>query len=154
MTERNPTRRDFIRQAGFVAAATTIVPRHVLGGAGFVPPSERVNVAVIGAGGQGMTNMKRLFPLSDVRVVALADVMEEADYSRFYYGGTAGRLPAQALADRYYQAQDAKYPGCKTYVDFREMLDKESAIDAVVVATPDHVHAIATLEAIKRGKHV
>ena len=153
-TDRNPTRRHFLRQAGFVAAAATIVPRHVLGGAGFVAPSERVNVAIIGAGGQGMTNMRRLFQLSDVRVVALADVMEQADYSRFYYGGTAGRLPAQALADKYYQAQDAKYPGCKTYVDFREMLDKESSIDAVVVATPDHVHAIATLEAIKRGKHV
>ncbi len=81
-TDRNATRRDFLRQAGFAAAAATVVPRHVLGGAGFVAPSERVNVAIIGAGGQGMTNMRRLFQLPDVRVMALADVMEQADYSR------------------------------------------------------------------------
>ncbi len=156
--DRSPTknmisRRSFLRQAGAAASAFAIVPRYVLGGPDHIPPSEKLNVAIIGAGGQGITNMKQLFTLEDVRIAAVCDVCEEADYSRFYYGGVAGRGPALKLVQERYK-DDPAFKGCAEYVDLREMLDKESHIDAVLIATPDHMHAPAALEAIARGKHV
>jgi predicted dehydrogenase len=122
------SRRDFIGAAGAVAAFT-IVPRRVLGGPGNTPPSEKLNIAGIGVGGQGASDLQAL---ESQNIVALCDVdWRHAD-------GTFKR-----------------YPNAKKYKDFREMLDKEDKnIDAVVVATPDHVHAPASMAAIKRGKHV
>ena len=142
------TRRQFLAQAGVTAAAASFIPRTILGAAPIVSASKKVNVAIIGAGGQGIVNAKHLFNLPDVQIVAVADVMREADYSRFYYGGVAGRLPAKALIEKHYGRP------CADYVDFREMLDKEKSIDAVLVATPDHIHPIAMIESAKRGKHV
>jgi len=139
-------RREVLSSAAAMAAFT-VVPRHVLGGSGQTAPSEKVNVAIIGTGGQGIVNMKQLFTEPDVHIAALCDVNEESDYSMFYYGGTAGLKPAAALVkETYGQA-------CPTYRDYNEMLDKED-IDAVLVATPDHSHAIACLAAIAKGKHV
>jgi len=110
-------------------AAFTIVPRYVLGGPGNTPPSERLNIAGIGVGGQGAGD---LGAVSSENIVALCDV----DWSRA--GGTFRR-----------------YPRATKYKDFRKMLDKEAKnIDAVVVATPDHIHALASIAAMKRNKHV
>jgi predicted dehydrogenase len=88
--------------------------------------------------------------------MAICDVNEESDYSRFYYRGTAGRKPALELIEKRYARRKSagEYKGCASYVDFRKMLEKEKAIDAVLVATPDHIHAVATMAAIKNGKHV
>jgi predicted dehydrogenase len=148
------SRRQMVRQTA-VAAAITLVPRHVLGGAGFTPPSEQVNIAVIGAGGQGIANMKALLNEPSVRIVAVADPNEESDYSMFYYGGTAGRIPALKLANEANRRQSSiSGPECAGYADFRRMLEKEKSIDAVLVATPDHVHYIAAVAAIQMGKHV
>jgi predicted dehydrogenase len=150
------SRRNFIGGAVAATSAFALVPRYVLGRSGQTPPSEKLNVAIIGTGGQGTQNIKALFGQSDVRVMAICDVNEQADYSRFYYGGTAGRKPALELIEKHYSRQksSAGYKGCASYVDFRKMLEKEKAIDAVLVATPDHVHAVATMAAIKNGKHV
>lgn len=140
------TRRNFLGGAA-AAAAFTIVPRHVLGGSGHTAPSEKVNVAIIGTGGQGIVNMKQLFQEPDVRIAGLSDVNDESDYSMFYYGGTAGLKPALELVrQRYGQA-------CPTYRDYNEMLDKED-IDAVLLATPDHSHAVISLDVIAKGKHL
>jgi predicted dehydrogenase len=100
--------------------------------------------------------MKALFGQQDARIISICDVNEQSDYSRFYYGGTAGRGPALKLIEKLYADRKAagEYKGCASYIDFRKMFDKEKAIDAVLVATPDHVHAVATMSAIKRGKHV
>jgi predicted dehydrogenase len=150
------SRRRFIQQASAAAVTASIVPRHVLGGVGHTPPSETVNVAIIGAGGQGLHNMRALLALADVQIVAVADVMAEADYSQFYYRGTAGRIPALKLVEK----KMADHPSgnqnkrCRGYVDFRKMLDTEKSIDAVLIATPDHMHCVASLAAIARGKHV
>jgi len=146
------SRRDFIG----AAAAFTIIPRYVLGARGYVPPSDKVNIAVIGTGGQGRTNIQALLQHPDAHVMAICDVTEEADYSRFYYRGLAGRGPVKKLIDKYYSSRPAtqNYPPCASYIDFRRMLEKEKAIDAVLVATPDHIHAVATMAAIKNGKHV
>jgi len=122
------SRRDFMGAAAAVAAFT-IVPRHVLGGPRQIPPSEKLNIAGIGVGGQGGGDLSSL---SSQNIVALCDV----DWRQ-----AAGTFK--------------RYPDARKYKDFREMLDKEDKnIDAVVVATPDHVHAVASMAAIKRGKHV
>ncbi|MHC4461788.1 MAG: Gfo/Idh/MocA family protein [Planctomycetota bacterium] len=122
------TRRDFMGGAA-AAAAFTIVPRHVLGGPGRAAPSEKLNIAGIGVGGQGGGDLRAV---SSENIVALCDV----DWR--HAGGTFKR-----------------YPKAKKYWDFRKMLEKEGKnIDAVVVATPDHMHAVATMMAIKMGKHV
>ena len=85
------TRRQFIATTASAAAALTIVPRHVLGGPHFVAPSDKVNVAIIGAGGQGLHNTRALFEEEDCQVIALADPAEEWDLSKWYYGGKSGR---------------------------------------------------------------
>jgi len=139
------TRRGFLGTATAAATAFAVVPRSVLGGGGQTPPSERVNVAIIGTGGQGIVNMKQLFQEPDVRIAGLCDLNTESDYSMFYYGGTAGLKPALELVRQQYGRP------CPTYRDYNEMLDKED-IDAVLVATPDHTHAIVCLAVIAKGK--
>jgi predicted dehydrogenase len=127
-SDRKISRRDFV-SAATAAAAFTIVPRHVLGGAGNTAPSDKLNIAGIGVGGRGAGDIGEV---SSENIVALCDVD---------WRNAAGTFK--------------KYPKAKKYKDFRKMLDKENKnIDAVVVATPDHTHAVATMMAIKMGKHV
>jgi predicted dehydrogenase len=154
-SQRSTTRRQFLR-AGAALTAATIVPRYILGGPGFTPPSEIINIAVIGTGGRGKQLTTEMMRHPDVRVVAIADPNDRADYERFYYRRTAGRLVVKELIETQYAAKKAagEYAGCRDYVDFRVLLDKEKEIDAVVVATPDHAHAVTTLAAIRLGKHV
>jgi predicted dehydrogenase len=127
-SDRKISRRDFMGAAA-AAAAFTIVPRHVLGGSGNTAPSEKLNIAGIGVGGRGAGDIGEV---SSENIVALCDVD---------WRNAAGTFK--------------KYPKARQYRDFRKMLDKENKnIDAVVVATPDHTHAVATMRAIKMGKHV
>jgi predicted dehydrogenase len=146
------TRRKFLGTAS-AAMAFTIVPRHVLG-AGQTAPSDLIHMAIIGTGGQGIVNMKSLLQQNDVRIIAIADPNEESDYSRWYFGGTAGRIPALKLIAESYQKNNVSYSGCAEYTDYRQMLEKEKTIDAVLVATPDHAHGIVTLAALQLNKHV
>lgn len=139
-------------RSALLAAALTPVPRHVLGAAGFAPPSDKLNIGVIGTGGRGKNNIQAVFPFRDAQITAISDPNEQSDYSKFYYRGVSGRKPVRALVNRHYKP--AGQPGCRDYVDFRVMLEKEKNIDAVIVATPDHVHAVAAMAAIKLKKHV
>lgn len=150
------SRRKFVGYGTGLLSSMMFLPRYVLGGEQFTPPSDKLNVAIIGTGGRGTEVMKDVIRLRDTHVMAVCDVTEEADYSRFYYGGKAGRGPAKETVDNRYSSDERTkdYPECKVYIDFRDMFEKENGIDAVVVATPDHVHAIACLAAINRGKHV
>jgi len=154
---RRPTsqtsRRKFVTTAASAAVATTILPRHVLGGPRFVAPSDKVNVAIIGVGGQGRSNIRSLFHEDDCQIIAIADPCEEWDLSRFYYGGKAGRGPIRAEIEANYRAKTPNYT-CTVYEDFRVMLEREKAIDAVLIATPDHSHAYICVLAMKAGKHV
>ncbi|MBS0265268.1 MAG: Gfo/Idh/MocA family oxidoreductase [Planctomycetes bacterium] len=134
-TPASATRRKFLTTAGLATGAAvfnfTIVPRHVLGGAGFVAPSERINLAGVGAGGMGGGDIAT-HAKNGANIVALCDV----DTQR-----AAGSFQA--------------FPQARRYTDFREMIDKEARhIDAVSVGTPDHTHAVATMAAIRAGKHV
>jgi len=147
------SRRRFVAGAASAVAAATILPRHVLGGKHFVAPSDKVNVAVVGVGGQGRTNLRSLFQEDDCQVIAIADPCEEWDLSPYYYRGKAGRGPVRAEIEETYAARTPNYR-CAVYEDFRVMLEKEKAIDAVLIATPDHLHAYVAILAMKAGKHV
>lgn len=148
------SRRRFLAGAAATAGAFTIVPRSVLGGGKFVAPSEMVNIAIIGCGGQGRTNGRGLYGQKDARVIAVVDPRDQADYSPYYYGGVAGRVPVKKEVEERYQQDNPNFK-CAEYTDFRRMFDKEKDnIDAVLVATPDHAHAVVTMGAIKLGKHV
>ncbi len=154
------SRRRFI---GTVAAgaAFSIVPRYVLGGPGYIAPSEKTTFAGIGVGGQGIQNMIRFTDYPEIQITAVCDVHREGDrYMSWNWGQgkdtqLAGREPARREIEKRYAAQPDRgsYQGCRTYVDYRELLEKED-VDAVMVATPDHAHAVITLAAIRRGKHV
>jgi len=126
MVRRAVSRRSFLG-AGAAAAGILVVPRHVLG-LGEAPPSEKLNVAGIGVGGMGAGNLSQL---ESQNIVALCDVDSEYAAKTF-----------------------KKYPKAKVWVDFREMLEKQKDIDGVVIATPDHTHAVIAMAAMKAGKHV
>ena len=114
----DPSRRRFVTTAASAVAATTILPRHVLGGPGFVAPSDKVNVAVIGVGGQGRTNCRALMQQDDCQIIAIADVAEEWDLSPYYYGGMGGRGPVGAEIETHYAEKTPNYT-CAAYEDFR-----------------------------------
>src|SRR3954470_17549158 len=147
------TRRHFIKSTAVAVTAFNILPRHVLGGPRFVPPSEKVNVAVVGVGGRGTQNMHALLGLADVQVIAIADPAESFSLESFYYKGLGGRGPAVAEVEKHYAEKTPNFR-CAGYEDFRVMLEKEKAIDAILCATPDHLHAYVTLRAMRAGKHV
>lgn len=123
------SRRKFLSQAAMATAGFMIVPRHVLGGSGFTAPSDRLNIASVGIGGMGRNNTRNLADLGE-NIYALCDVDEE--YAADVFGS---------------------YPSAKKYTDFREMLDKEPEIDAIVVSTPDNTHGAIAIHAMEMGKH-
>ncbi|MCG2459872.1 Gfo/Idh/MocA family oxidoreductase [Flavobacteriaceae bacterium F89] len=129
--EKSSSRRSFIKKSA-IASSVFIVPRHVLGGIGYVSPSDQLNLAAIGAGGKGSSDIRNASVDGRERVVALCDV----DFS-----GSASNSVK-------------RFPKARLYNDYREMLDKEKDIDAVTISTPDHVHAPAAVFAMDRGKHV
>jgi predicted dehydrogenase len=123
------SRRKFLASAATAAAGFTILPRHVLGGVGFKAPSDTLNIAGIGVGGMGRSNLRNI---TGQNIVALCDV--DWGYAE------------KAFND---------YPNAKKYKDYRRMLDEMSNdIDAVVIATPDHTHAITAADSMRLGKHV
>jgi predicted dehydrogenase len=173
--QKGLSRRDFIGKTTAAAAAFTIIPRHVLGGKGYTAPSDMVNVAGIGLGNQGG---------SDIMNIATPDVpvrrqgmLPGLKWNR-NPGITPPRPPRQMAANQMgaaggpetfkhaniYALCDvdheysghifAGYPKAKAYHDFREMIDKEKELDAVVIGTPDHNHAVIAAYAMRAGKHV
>lgn len=147
------SRRAFLGTTATAVAGISIVPRHVLGGAKFVAPSDKINIAVIGCGGQGYTNIRALFQFDDAQIVALADPIEFHDLSGFYYKGNAGRLPVKEAVQKHYSQKSPNHK-VADFEDFRVMLEKEKNIDAVLCATPDHQHAYVCVNAMRAGKHV
>lgn len=147
------SRRKFMKISS-AAVAATIVPRHVLGGPKHVAPSDRVHVALVGAGGRGLQNARELMKLDDVRITVVADPAEHWDLGKFYYRGVAGRLPSCDLIEKHYQQDEPKFK-CQQFEDYRKMLEVASSdVDAVLCATPDHLHALVSLAAMRADKHV
>ncbi len=149
-------RREFLRSVATGAAAGmafSIVPRHVLGGKGFVAPSEKINVAMIGCGGRARGNLQGVMQHDDAQVIAVADPATESDSTQLrIYRSVNGRLPFKSTIESFYEKKTPNH-GCAEYEDFREMLDKEKSIDAVVISTPDHQHAHGAVHSMRLGKH-
>lgn len=152
----NTSRRSFLKKSAAAASVLTfptIIPRHVLGGAGHTAPSDKVYIGMIGVGGRGRQLTREIVEMEDAQVVAITDPSEYLDLYEFYYRSLAGRGPVKAMveADERYKAQKRTV---NTYTDFREMLARETGLDGVVVGTPDHTHAYITATALRAGKHV
>jgi predicted dehydrogenase len=149
------TRRRFLANTAGVVAAS-LLPRHLLAGAASPPPSERLNVAIIGTGGQGITHIQQLLNHPDVNLTALCDVAEFWDNSHLYYRHHGGRGPArQAMAEHPRKNNDPGWHEAAVHVDYRVMLERAHRdIDAVVIAAPNHIHAVAAMAAMRSGKGV
>src|SRR5579872_4040395 len=147
------SRRKFLATATAAAAGITLVPRHVLGGPRFVAPSEKINIAIVGCGGQGQVNVRGLFNQPDAQIIAVADPIEHQDLNAFYFKTISGRLPLKAEIEKHFSETTPDYR-VADYEDFRVMLEKEKAIDVILCATPDHLHAYVSATAMRQGKHV
>src|SRR6266481_5921860 len=167
------SRRTFLTEVAAGSAACAIVPRHVLG-RGFTPPSDTLNVAAVGVGGMGRNN---LINLASQNIVALCDVdwrYADKGFDRLEIeierlkkrielpappqpgesSAPFDPVKAQARVDAMIKLKTERLPKATRYADFREMLDRQKDIDAVVVATPDHMHASIAMAAMDLGKHV
>jgi predicted dehydrogenase len=129
--KHSQSRREFVKNVSLATAGFFIVPRHVLG-RGFIAPSDKLNIAGIGIGGKGESDLAGFAKSPNVNIVGLCDVDDR-----------------QAIKSR------SSFPKARYYKDYREMLEKERKnIDAVSVSTPDHTHAVAALNAMQLHKHV
>lgn len=123
------SRRRFIRSTIGTVAGISILPSHVIAGLGHKAPSDKLNIAGIGVGGKGYKNLKQM---ETENIVALCDVdWKYANRNSF-----------------------REWPIAPKYKDFREMFEKQNDIDAVMIATPDHTHALPALMAMRKGIHV
>ncbi|MDD4144733.1 MAG: Gfo/Idh/MocA family oxidoreductase, partial [Prolixibacteraceae bacterium] len=128
-SKKEVSRRTFIGLSATTAAGFTILPSKVISGLGYTAPGDKLNIAGIGVGGQGYSNLRNM---ETENIVALCDVDQE------YAGNNSFR----------------RWPMAKTYKDYRQMFEQQKDIDAVMIATPDHNHALPALMAIREQKHV
>ena len=124
--------RDFIKHCTLAASSFFIVPRYVLGGNGFTSPSDKINIAGIGVGGKGTSDLWYASNEGKENVVALCDVDK-------------GNISSKSRS---------RFPKANFYQDYRVMFDKQKDIDAVTISSPDHVHALQALAAMDEGVHV
>ncbi len=136
MNPKHRTRRRFLKVLAATMGAPWVVPGSALGFQGATPPSERITMGTIGTGGQGTGDMHGFMGFREVQMLAVCDPVPDH------------RENAKNSVNQRYGNQD-----CKAYADFRELLARDD-IDAVLIGTPDHWHAIITIEACKRGKDV
>ncbi|MDX9753743.1 MAG: Gfo/Idh/MocA family oxidoreductase [bacterium] len=178
MVDSTKVKRRGFMGASAAAAALTVLPRQVLGGASFVAPNDKINIGFIGAGTQGIRQLIEALPMADVHIGAICDPNEESsNYVDWYRneirdkirafldqptwgvdasGCRCGRKIGLEIVKAYYgkTKPSGEYAGCPGYSDFREMLTKEDGLDAVYIMTPEHLHATIAITAMNMGKHV
>jgi predicted dehydrogenase len=183
MSEELSRRELLLVLAGAATASCTTRRRPVVAARRQVPASDRITVACLGVGSQGLRVMMNFLMQPDVQIVAVCDVNKGSDdYSEWgqhelrdkvrkllgaghsawggegqpYRGGIAGRGPARDVVESYYAAekQSGTYKGCAEVEDYRELLATRSDIDAVIIGSPDHLHAPMAIAAMRAGKHV
>ncbi len=172
-------RRKFVEIMAASAIGFTIVPRHVLGGRNYVAPSDMITLAYVGIGTQGIRELLPMLANPQIRVVSVCDPNKEAvGYKDWDIDGLkdeirtairkpdwqpggdntipGGRENGKSIVDNFYANvhPELGYKGCTMYADYRELLDKEKNLDAVKIMTPDHLHGLFSMAAIKRGKNV
>jgi hypothetical protein len=171
-------RREFIGSAATAGLALTVVPRKVLGGPGYIPPSDKLTLAYIGCGTQGLREMAPILANPAVQIVAVCDPnkfsinyvdwslnsvrdtirtsLKDKSWGESIKGIPGGRDIGQEFVQKYYgkSTESGTYKGCSSYEDFRELLEKEKDLNAVKIMTPDHLHAPVAIASMKKGKHV
>ena len=177
-SQKEINRRKFMELASGTAASLTIVPRHVLGGPGFVAPSDQITVANVGCGTQGLRELPELLQNPYVRVVAVCDpnkystdyldwspygirdgirkLLGNPKWGQYIKGIPGGRDIARDIINQYYAKEQASnsYTECHSYIDFRDLLEKEPDVDVIKIMTPDHLHATIAIKSMLKGKHV
>jgi Oxidoreductase family, C-terminal alpha/beta domain/Oxidoreductase family, NAD-binding Rossmann fold len=177
--KKTVNRRDFLGTTAAASVAFTIIPRHVLGGHGYIAPSDKLTLAYIGCGTQGMREMVQLIANPKLQIVAVCDcnklttnyvdwspneirdnirkALADASWGSNFNGIMGGRDIGQDFVQRYYaknRPNGTNNYSIPSYEDYRELLEKEKDVDAVKIMTPDHHHAIISIAAMKKGKHV
>lgn len=144
-------RREFIGKTLAAVAAPYVVPSSVFGANA---PSNRINIGCIGTGNQGTNDMRGFLQNEDVRVVAVCDVNRGSGGYRTA-DQVRGLEPARKIVEEFYakESKTGRYTGCDAYGDFRQVIERDD-IDAVLVVTPDHWHAIPTIMAARAGKDI
>ncbi|MBC8470394.1 MAG: Gfo/Idh/MocA family oxidoreductase [Planctomycetes bacterium] len=177
-SKKNMNRRELLGSAAVSSIAFAVVPRHVLGGRSYVAPSDKVTVANIGCGTQGLREMPGMLENPDVQIVAVCDpnkfttnyvdwssngirngirnTLDDQTWGADLKGIPGGRDIGREYVEKYYAKNmpSGKYKGCNSYEDFRELLEKEKDLDAIKIMTPDHLHATVAIAAMKKGTHV
>lgn len=175
---RKIKRREFLGSAAAASLAFTVVPRNVLGGSGYVAPSDKLTLGYIGCGTQGLREMTSLVENPALQIVAVCDpnkfttdyvdwsqngirnnlrtALEDPSWGENLKGIPGGRDVGQEFIQKYYAKSKGSgtYKGCSSYADFRELLEKEKDIDAIKIMTPDHLHATVAIASMKKGMHV
>ena len=171
-------RREFLGSAAAASLAFTVIPRQVLGGPGYTAPSDKITLGYIGCGTQGLREMASLVKNPSLQIVAVCDpnkfTTDYVDWSQNDIRNTirntlgdntwgegikgipGGRDLGQELVQKYYgkSTDSGTYKGCSSYEDFRELLEKETDLNAIKIMTPDHLHATVAIASMKKGKHV
>ena len=167
-------RRTFIETSA-VTAGLSIVPRHVLGGPGFVAPSDKIHVGYIGCGTQGLRILLDMLRKPEIKIVAVCDVnkdsqdypewsknevrnkirvlLEEPNWGEGNSGCRCGRDIGKEIVETYYKKFGHPSFKCAVYEDYRDMLESQKDVDAVCVMTPEHTHATIAIAAMEKGKH-
>jgi hypothetical protein len=177
-TTRKINRREFIGSAAAASMAFTVVPRQVLGGPGYIAPSDKITLGYIGCGTQGLREMTALIQNPALHIVAVCDpnkfttdyvdwslhgirdtirkTLGDNSWGEGIDGIPGGRDIGQEFVEKYYSKfkPSGSYKGCKSYEDFRELLEKENDINAIKIMTPDHLHATVAIAAMNKGMHV
>jgi len=176
-TNKDLSRREFVKKTSVSWAAFSIIPAQVLGGSGRIAPSDKINLGIIGCGTQGIAEMLNLLSNEEVQVVTVCDPnTRSTDYVEWGKNGRrrgirrvlgptwmegvngvhGGRELAREIVETAYaeNSPSNSYKGCSTYADFRELLEKEKDLDGVQVITPDHTHAAISIAAMNKGKNV
>jgi hypothetical protein len=175
---RKINRREFIGSAAAASVAFTLVPREVLGGPGYIPPSDMITLGYIGCGTQGMREMISLIANPSIRILAVCDpnkfTTDYVDWSQngvrngirtalgdntwgeSFKGIPGGRDIGLEFVQKYYgkNKPSGTYKGCKSYEDFRELLEKETDVNTIKIMTPDHLHGTVAIASMKKGKNV
>jgi hypothetical protein len=175
--KKNMNRRELLGSAAISSITFAVVPRHVLGGRRYVAPSEKVTIANIGCGTQGLREMPGMLENPDVQIVAVCDAnkfttnyidwssngirdgirrtLNDPTWGTGFKGIPGGRDIGREYVEKYYAKNmpSGTYKGCNSYEDFRELLNEEKDLDAVKIMTPDHLHATIAIAAMKKGKH-